>query len=58
MTLAWTFVLALMCFMLFVSLIYGLKFQEKATNNMVLTWLIAYGLTFAIIEPVQVLTPL
>ena len=54
-SLAWTFNLVLLVFFLFVSMIYGLKFEEQATNNMVLTWLMAYGLTFAIIEPAQVI---
>ncbi len=36
------------------SLIYALQFQEKATNNMMMTWLVAYGVTFVIIEPIQI----
>ena len=36
------------------SLIYALMFKEKETNKMAIAWLIAYGATFALIEPFQV----
>lgn len=42
-------------FSCFVSLIYALKFREEATRMMALSWLIAYAVTFAIVEPLQVL---
>ena len=52
--LAWIFNFVLLLFFCFVSVVYALKFEEKATSNMILTWIIAYGVTFAIIEPIQV----
>ena len=44
-----------MLFSCLVSLIYALKYREEATKSMVMSWLIAYGVTFAIVEPMQVL---
>ena len=35
------------------ALIYALMFKEKETNKMAMAWLIAYGATFALIEPFQ-----
>ena len=55
LALAWMFNALIFLLALFTSFIYGLKFKESATNNMVLTWAIAYGVTFAIVEPVQVI---
>ena len=53
--LAWAFNFGLFLFCCFIAVIYGLKFKEEATKAMCMSWLIAYGVTFAIIEPVQVL---
>jgi len=53
--LAWAFNLLVMLLACLVSVIYALKFGDEETRNMCLSWLIAYGVTFAIVEPVQVL---
>ena len=52
---AWAFNLLIIAIAYFFSIIFALKFQEVAMRNMALTWVIAYGVTFAIVEPVQVL---
>lgn len=52
---AWSFNLGILLLCCFVSVIYGLKFKEEATRQMCLTWLISWGVTFAIVEPLQVL---
>ena len=52
---AWAFNLIIIAIAYFFSIIFALKFQEEAMRNMALTWVIAYGVTFAIVEPVQVL---
>jgi len=52
--LAWLFNFGILIVACFFSIIYALKFQEQATRNMCMAWLIAYGVTFAIVEPVQV----
>ena len=54
-TLAWLFNIAVLLVACFVSIIYALKFHDKATKKMAISWLIAYGVTFAIVEPLQVL---
>uniref|UniRef100_A0A7S2IYL5 EF-hand domain-containing protein n=1 Tax=Haptolina brevifila TaxID=156173 RepID=A0A7S2IYL5_9EUKA len=52
---AWSFNVSTLLAFLFVSLIYGLKFGNQQTKNMCLSWLMSYGITFAIVEPFQVL---
>ena len=52
---AWTFSWTLCFFFYFYTLIVALKFGEEAMNKMVTYWLVAYGWTFALIEPVQIL---
>ena len=54
MALAWSFNVFVIVFALFVSLIYALKYREEATRMMLVCWLIAYAVTFAIIEPFQI----
>ena len=39
----------------FYSFIIALKFGEVSTNKMLVGWAIAYGCTFAIIEPLQII---
>jgi len=53
--LAWAFNMLVLLLACFVSVIYALKFEEQETRNMCMAWLIAYGVTFAIVEPLQVL---
>ena len=38
-----------------VSIIFAASFGDKQTAKMCMTWLIAYGITFALVEPFQVL---
>jgi len=52
---AWTINILVLLQFMFVSLIYALKFGEQATANMVISWVLAYGVTFALVEPIQVL---
>jgi len=52
--LAWAFNVGLILLACLVSVVYALKFQEAATRNMVLTWLVAYGVTFLVVEPIQI----
>jgi len=54
-TIAWIFNLGVVIAFCFVSVVYGLKFGEQSTKNMILSWLIAYGVTAAIVEPIQIL---
>lgn len=54
-TLAWLVNVAVILISLFLSLIYALKFNDKATKQMAVAWLVAYGVTFAIVEPLQVI---
>ena len=55
MAIAWLIQFAAMGIFLFYSLIIALKFGEGSTRLMIGSWVLAYGCTFAIIEPVQVL---
>jgi len=55
LALAWVFNFGILLVACFFSIIYALKFQELATRNMCMAWLVAYGVTFAVVEPVQVL---
>jgi len=55
MLLAWLFNVGVLLVGCFFSVIYALKFQEEATRNMCMAWLVAYGVTFAFVEPFQVL---
>ena len=41
--------------LVFVSISVALQFKEAETAKMCVAWLFAYGVTFAIIEPVQVI---
>jgi len=52
---AWTVNIIVLLQFMFVSLIYALKFGEQATANMVMSWVLAYGVTFALVEPIQVI---
>ena len=52
--LAWCFNICTLLAFLFVSLVYALKFGNQETKNMVVAWLMAYGITFAVVEPFQV----
>ena len=54
-TIAWTFCVFVFLFSLFVSFIYALKFGEVTIAKALLSWVIAYGWTFTIVEPFQVL---
>ena len=54
-TLAWLFNYLLMGLNLFYSLIIAIKFGDGPTSLMIGSWVLAYGCTFAIIEPVQVI---
>lgn len=53
--LAWSFSALMVCGMLFQAIIYALKFGDQQTQSMIVSWLVAYGWTFAIVEPVQIL---
>ena len=53
-TIAWVFNLFVFVFSLFVSLIYALKFGEYTISKTLISWAIAYGWTFTIVEPFQV----
>mmetsp|Transcript_20586 Transcript_20586/g.52395 ORF Transcript_20586/g.52395 Transcript_20586/m.52395 type:complete len:522 (+) Transcript_20586:3-1568(+) len=53
--LAWAFNVGVLMVACFFSIVYALKFQEAATRNMCMAWLVAYGVTFAVVEPVQVI---
>merc|ERR1711871_382508 len=52
--LAWMFNIFTVLILCFVSLIYALKFGQATMKNLVIAWLVAYGWTFAIVEPIQV----
>ncbi len=52
--LAWAFAFGLLLLMLLLSFIYALKYQEAAMQQIMLGWLFAYGVTFAVVEPVQI----
>ena len=53
-SLAWLFNYLVFFFALLVALIYALKFGEVTMSKALITWAVAYGWTFAIVEPVQV----
>jgi hypothetical protein len=52
---AWAFNVSLMITCCLLSVIYARTFNQEATRAMLLTWLLSYGVTFAIIEPSQIL---
>jgi len=52
---AWAFNLTVLVLAYLVSIIFCARFGERETSTMSVSWLIAYGLTFLLIEPVQVL---
>ena len=52
---AWTFSFTFLGFVLFLSLIYALKYEENAMKQIMLSWTMAYAWTFAIVEPVQII---
>merc|ERR1719502_856343 len=52
-TLAWAFNIFIVLFACFVSLIYALKFGEGTMNSCLVSWAVAYGWSFLIIEPMQ-----
>ena len=51
---AWGVQVGILFMAYFNSFIFCLGFGERETFKMVLSWIIAYGWTFAFIEPVQV----
>ena len=51
--LAWLANVLMLLALLFVSAIYCLGFGEAQTRPMVLAWMISYGWTFAVVEPVH-----
>ena len=51
---AWIVCVFVFLFSLFVAFIYALKFGEVTIAKALLSWAIAYGWTFAIVEPFQV----
>jgi len=53
--LAWACNLASFLMFVLVSIIYAAEFGETKTKKMLISWLISYGVTFAVIEPLQVL---
>lgn len=53
--LAWLFNFAVFAVFLLISIIYAAEFGNKRTRSMVISWLLAYGVTFALVEPIQVL---
>ena len=52
---AWTFNVTVLIIALYYSFILAIRFGEIQTFTFVLGWMISYGWTFAIVEPVQVL---
>lgn len=52
---AWGINLTLNLIALTMAVIYAGKFGERQTQKMCVSWLVAYGWTFAIVEPFQVL---
>ena len=52
--LSWMFQFAVMGVCFLYSLVIAIKFGDGPTATMVTSWVIAYGCTFAIVEPVQV----
>ena len=54
-TVAWAIALMLNLISLFTSLIYALKFGEATMNACMVAWAIAYGWTFAVAQPIQVM---
>ena len=55
LSLAWAFNWGVMITACLFAITYGIMLEDAATQRMAITWLISYGITFAIIEPVQVL---
>ena len=53
--LSWLWQWVVMVIFFFYSFIIALKFGEVSTNKMLVGWAIAYGCTFAIIEPLQII---
>merc|ERR1711924_83748 len=53
-TIAWCFSAFVVLISCFVSVIYGLKFGDTQIRKAAIAWLVAYGWTFALVEPVQV----
>lgn len=53
--LAWTFNLTVLMVMCMVSLVFGAKFGEQQMNQICIGWLVAYGWTIALVEPVIIL---
>merc|ERR1711988_159591 len=52
---AWVFAASSLLVFCAVSLIYALKFTDLVMSGIAIAWLVAYGWTFAILEPLQVL---
>ena len=50
----WTVNLSLLFICLFVSLIYAAKFGNNQFTQVAVGWLMAYALTFILVEPFQV----
>ena len=52
---AWALTLVLTLLALFTSVVYALKFGEATMSTCLIAWAIAYGWTFAVVQPIQVL---
>ena len=55
LALAWAFQAGVVAIGCFYSILVAASFGNRETTAMVISWLMAYGWTFAIVEPVQVL---
>ena len=53
--LAWAFTLGVTLLALFTSVVYALKFGEATMSQCLIAWALAYGWTFAVVQPIQVL---
>ena len=52
--LAWSLSVFFMLASCWYALVIALRFGEDGIRSMAISWLLAYGLTFALIEPVQI----
>ena len=55
MAAAWVLNLLVLLICLLLALVMAIKLGQIQANNMLLTWLVAYGWTFAFLEPLQIL---
>ena len=54
-SLAWAIVWAILLAGCFYSILLARTFGAIETNKMIVAWLIAYGQTFVVVEPIQIL---